>query len=445
MSKEKGFGALPSLPQRRVVVTGIGLVTPLGSDVPSTWQSLVGGGCGVRALTATDLEVGQTDAAAAAAALSQLPSKVAATVRRGEEDVPRRGRAGTRQVAPFVGYALRAAAEALADARWSPEDVEGRERTGVAIGGGIGCVSDITDAATYVRDQKLRRLSPFFIPSILINMAAGHVSIEHGFMGPNHATVTACASGAHSVGDAARMICQGDADVMLAGGSESCVDALSIAGFCRLKALSTQFNDRPELASRPFDRSRDGFVIGEGAGILVLEDYEHASRRGAKMYAEVRGYGMSGDAHHITQPSADGRGAVLAMMRALKKSGLQLGDIGYINAHATSTPIGDDIEARAIHQVFRQDADPGTLWVSSTKGATGHLLGAAGAVEAAITVLALHHGMLPPTLNLEAPDGNFEACFSLLKASRPASIRAALTNSFGFGGTNASLVFSEPP
>lgn len=299
------------------------------------------------------------------------------------------------------------------------------------------------EASQLICEKRLRRLSPFFIPRILINMASGHVSMKYGFQGPNHAAVTACATGAHSIGDAARMIQFGDSNVMVAGGTESSIDALSIAGFCRSRALTTKHNSMPLEASRPFDCDRDGFVIGEGSGVLVLEELEHAKERGAKIYAEIRGYGMSGDAYHITQPHNDGRGAVLAMTRALKQSGLHPNQVDYINAHATSTPLGDAVEAIAINTVFSEHATSGALAFSSTKGAIGHLLGAAGAVEAIFAILAVHHGIAPLTLNLNKPDPLFKDNFMPLTASKEMPVRAALSNSFGFGGTNASLLFTS--
>lgn len=430
----------PLMPQRRVVVTGLGLVTPLGAGVQASWDHLIALKTGVQALSAESLRLKD------AGLLQQLPSRVAALVPRGSAPGDFDVEKWQKPAEPgFIAYAQCAAEEALSDANWHPQEVADLEQTGVAIGGGIGSINDILEASHLVNKQELRRLSPFFVPRILINMAAGHVSIRHGFKGPNHAVVTACASGAHSVGDAARMVKFGDADVMVAGGTESSIDPLSMAGFCRARALSTKFNDDPAIASRPFDQARDGFVMGEGAGVVVLEELQHALDRGAKIYAEVRGYGMSGDAHHITQPSHEGRGAYLAMSRALEQAGLQPGDVDYINAHATSTPLGDVVEARAIRDVFKDHAQSGRLAFSSTKGATGHLLGAAGAVEAIFSVLALHHGVAPPTLNLEHPDAIFDDHFSPLSAPKPMDIRAVLTNSFGFGGTNAALVFTAPP
>eukprot|EP00850_Spirogloea_muscicola_P016284 SM000131S26714 [mRNA] locus=s131:149850:153601:- [translate_table: standard] len=449
----------PSRPPRRVVVTGLGLVTPLGCGTATCWDRLLDLGCGVGPLRAEDLQLPCTasDASAMAARsaaaedlLQQLPSRVAAFV-------PRGGGAGRfnedrwsspqerKRIPRFVAYALCAASEALLDARWQPTQAANQECTGVAIGGGMGSTSNFMDATKLLLDQKFRKLSPFFIPSILVNMAAGHVSIAHGLKGPNHTAATACTTGAHAIGDAGRIIRHGDADVMVAGGTEACIDALSVAGFSRLKALSTKYNETPSIASRPFDQGRDGFVIGEGAGVVVLEEYEHARQRGASMYAEIRGYGMSGDAHHMTQPPADGHGAVLAMRRSIAQSGMLATDIGYLNAHATSTPTGDAVEVRAIREVFGEHALSGALQLSSTKGATGHLLGAAGAVEAIFTILALHHATLPPTLNLIKPDNAFVGPFTPLIAATPHQARAALSNSFGFGGTNASLVFSLPP
>ncbi|KAG0590239.1 hypothetical protein KC19_1G083600 [Ceratodon purpureus] len=430
----------PLMPQRRVVVTGLGLVTPLGTGVQASWEQLIALKTGVQALSAESLRLKDPGL------LQQLPSRVAALVPRGSAPGDFDVEKWQKPAEPgFIAYAQCAAEEALTDANWHPEEVADLEQTGVAIGGGIGSIKDILEASHLINNQELRRLSPFFVPRILINMAAGHVSIRHGFKGPNHAVVTACASGAHSVGDAARMVKFGDADVMVAGGTESSIDPLSMAGFCRARALSTKFNNDPAISSRPFDQARDGFVMGEGAGVVVLEELQHALDRGAKIYAEVRGYGMSGDAHHITQPSQEGRGAYLAMSRALQQAGLRPDDVDYINAHATSTPLGDVVEARAIRDVFKDHAQSGHLAFSSTKGATGHLLGAAGAVEAIFSILALHHGVAPPTLNLEHPDPIFNDHFSPLTAPKPMDIRAVLTNSFGFGGTNAALVFTAPP
>ncbi|XP_072963845.1 3-oxoacyl-[acyl-carrier-protein] synthase, mitochondrial [Typha angustifolia] len=444
------FPPPPTSPSRRVVVTGLGMVTPLGCGVESTWLHLVEGRCGVRALAPGDLRMEGFDEAVVMHTYEQLASKVAAVVPCGKEEgefdeevwVQSKDH---KSIARFIAYALCATDEALRDANWLPTEDEKKERTGVSIGGGIGSISDILDASKMICEKRLRRLSPFFVPRILINMASGHVSIKYGFQGPNHAAVTACATGAHSIGDAARMIQFGDADVMVAGGTESSIDALSIAGFCRLRALTTKYNSLPDVSSRPFDCNRDGFVIGEGSGVMVLEAFDHAKERGAKIYAEVRGYGMSGDAYHITKPQYDGKGAILAMQRALDQSGVHPSQVDYVNAHATSTPLGDAIEANAIKSVFLDHATSGALAFSSTKGATGHLLGAAGSVEAIFTVLAIHHGIAPPTINLNRPDPVFEGAYTPLDAPKKMQIRAALSNSFGFGGTNASLLFSCPP
>ncbi|KAK4280637.1 hypothetical protein QN277_012236 [Acacia crassicarpa] len=442
------FGPPPIVSSRRVVVTGLGVVTPLGSGVKATWNNLLEGRSGIRALTLEDLKMNVFNKETQLKTFDQLTSKVAAVVPSGtnpgefNEEIWLNSKEH-RSIARFIAYALCAADEALKDSNWFPTEQKQKERTGASIGGGIGSIGDILDAAQMICEQRIRRLSPFFIPRILINMASGHVSMKYGFQGPNHASVTACATGAHSIGDALRMIQFGDADVMVAGGTEASIDALSIAGFCRSRALTTKYNSVPQEASRPFDSGRDGFVIGEGAGVLVLEEFEHAKSRGAKVYAEVRGYGMSGDAYHITQPSDDGRGAILAMTRALKQSGLHSSEVDYINAHATSTLLGDAIEAKAIKTIFSDHATSGALAFSSTKGAIGHLLGAAGAVEAIFSVLAVHHGIAPLTLNLTKPDPVFDNNFMPLASSKEMPIRAAMSNSFGFGGTNASLLFAS--
>ncbi|KAL2227773.1 3-oxoacyl-[acyl-carrier-protein] synthase, mitochondrial [Sesamum indicum] len=442
------FDPPPFLPPRRVVVTGLGMVTPLGCGVEVTWKRLIEGECGIRAVTIEDLKMNGFDRETQLHTFDQLTSKVAGIVPCGanpgefNEELWLNSK-DHKSTARFISYALCAADEALRDANYMPTTQDEKERTGVSIGAGTGSISDILDASKMICEKKLRRLSPFFIPRILINMASGHVSMKYGFQGPNHAAVTACATGAHSIGDAARMIQFGDVDVMVAGGTEASIDALSIAGFCRSRALTTKYNAVPEEASRPFDCARDGFVIGEGSGILVLEELEHAKKRGAKVYAEVRGYGMSGDAYHITQPHADGRGAVLAMTRALKQSGLNPNQVDYVNAHATSTPLGDAVEAKAIQSLFSDHAASGALAFSSTKGAIGHLLGAAGAVEALFSILAIHHGIAPLTLNLSKPDPVFSGNFMPLSASKKMTIKAALSNSFGFGGTNSSLLFAS--
>lgn len=435
------FGAPPAPPTRRVVVTGIGLVTPLGVGAGLVWDRLLAGETAVRALTEDDLPPAHR------AAYSSLPSKVVACVPR--QQLTSAPWAPTnidaRRDAPFILYALTAAAEALQDAQWSPTTVFDRQMTGVAIGAGMSSTMDIAEAGMLLASGSLRRLSPFFVPRALVNMASGAVSIAHGLQGPHHAASTACASGAHAIGDAFRLVQRGDAKVMVAGGTEACVDAVALAGFGRLRALSTQYNDRPTAASRPFDAGRDGFVLGEGAGVLVLEELRHAQDRGARIYAEIRGYGLSGDAHHITQPAPDGAGAQLAMTRAMASAGLSPEHVAYINAHATSTPIGDDIEQRAIASVFGSAVDK--VFVSSSKGAVGHLLGAAGAVEAAFSVLSLHSGWAPPNCNLESPEHG--SLPGLVAGGQAVRLRpgpwAVLKNSFGFGGVNASLVFGPSP
>ncbi|HEC14433.1 MAG TPA: beta-ketoacyl-[acyl-carrier-protein] synthase II, partial [Rhodospirillales bacterium] len=343
-----------------------------------------------------------------------------------------------RRMDAFIIYGLSAAVQAVQDAGWTPEDEESRIRTGVLIGSGIGGLPEIARGAITVENDKVRRLSPFFIPASLINLVSGHVSIRFGFKGPNHAVVTACSTGAHAIGDAARLIMWEDADVMVAGGTEAAVCRLGMAGFCQARALSTHFNDTPEKASRPWDDDRDGFVMGDGAGVVVLEELEHAKKRGARIYAEVIGYGMSGDAHHITAPAPDGDGAFRCMNAALKRAGLNPSDIDYVNAHGTSTPLGDAIELGAVKRVFGDAAR--NITMSSTKSAIGHLLGAAGAVEAVFSMLAIRDNVAPPTLNLDNPSEGFDLDLAPHQAKeRP--IRAALSNSFGFGGTNASLVF----
>ncbi|KAG6478261.1 3-oxoacyl-[acyl-carrier-protein] synthase, mitochondrial-like isoform X1 [Zingiber officinale] len=442
------FDPPPYASRRRVVVTGLGMITPLGCGIETTWRRLVEGQCGIRALSPADLRMDSFDEATMMHTYEQLTSKVAAIVPCGNgqgqfDEQPWLQSKDHRAISKFIAYALCSTDEALRDAGWLPAESGKKERTGVSIGGGIGSMPDILDAAQMICEKRLRRLSPFFIPKILINMASGHVSMKYGFQGPNHAAVTACATGAHSIGDATRMIQFGDADVMVAGGTESSIDALSIAGFCRSRALASKYNSLPQESSRPFDCDRDGFVIGEGCGVMVLEELNHAKERGAKIYAEVRGYGMSGDAYHITQPHNDGKGAILAMTRALEQSGLHPNQVDYINAHATSTPLGDAVEANAIKSVFLDHATSGALAFSSTKGATGHLLGAAGSVEAIFSVLAIHHGIAPPTLNLLKPDPLFDDKYIPLSAPKKMEIRAAISNSFGFGGTNASLLFAS--
>ena len=417
---------------RRVVVTGLGLVTPLGTGVEGAWKNLIEGRSGAGPITRFDA--------------SALPARIACEVRRKDED-PELGFDGDvamsprdqRRVDDFIRYGMVAAKQAIDDAGCAPEDEESLCRTGVMIGSGIGGLSGISDAAVEFKEKGLRRLSPFFIPGRLINLISGYVSIAHGFKGPNHAVVTACSTGAHAIGDAARLIALDDADVMVAGGAEAAVCELGVAGFCSAKALSTQYNDSPEKASRPWDKGRDGFVLGEGAGIVILEELEHAKRRGAPIYAEIVGYGLSGDAYHITAPSEDGDGAYRAMQAALKRAGIPLSEIGYVNAHGTSTPRGDVIELKAVKRLF--GADAANLSMSSTKSAIGHLLGAAGSVEAIFSILAMRDNILPPTLNLDDPDDDCEGIDLVPHQARERKVDAVLSNSFGFGGTNASLVF----
>jgi 3-oxoacyl-[acyl-carrier-protein] synthase II len=405
------------------------MVTPLGCGVEPTWSRILEGRSG--AVRVTDFEV------------SDLACKIACQIPRGD------GTDGTfnpddwmepkeqRKVDPFIVYAMAAATQALDDAGWKPTTYDDQCASGVLIGSGIGGIGGIYDASVTLLERGPRRVSPFFIPGRLINLAGGYVSIEHGLKGPNNAVVTACSTGSHAIGDAARLIALGDAEVMVAGGAESPINRLSIAGFAACRALSTNFNDDPTRASRPYDKDRDGFVMGEGAGVVVLEEYEHAKARGAKIYAEVIGYGLSGDAYHITSPSEDGDGAYRCMAAAIKRAGISPSDIDYINAHGTSTPLGDELELKAVERIVGNAA--ATLAMSSTKSAIGHLLGAAGAVEAIFCILAMRDGVVPPTLNLENP--SVETAIDLVPfAARKKEVDIALSNSFGFGGTNASLV-----
>jgi 3-oxoacyl-[acyl-carrier-protein] synthase II len=419
---------------RRVVVTGMGLVTPLGIGLERNWNRLIEGASGVSAIQSFDV--------------SDLPARIAAQVPRGDtasglfnadDWVPPKDQ---RKMDGFIVYALAAAAQAVEDADWMPQDEEGRERTGVMIGSGIGGLSGITEGALILRERGPRRLSPFFIPANLINLASGHLSIRYGFSGPNHAVVTACSTGAHAIGDAARLIMLDDADVMVCGGTEAAVCRLGVAGFAAARALSTGFNDDPPRASRPWDRRRDGFVMGEGSGILVLEELDHAKRRGARIYAEVVGYGMSGDAFHLTAPAEDGNGAFRSMRNALRRAGIAPECIDYINAHGTSTPLGDEVELGAVKRLFGRHAYE--LSMSSTKSAIGHLLGAAGSVEAIFSILALRDGVVPPTLNLDDPSPSCDIDL-VAKVAKKRRVNYVLSNSFGFGGTNASLVFTSPP
>ncbi|GHB17825.1 3-oxoacyl-[acyl-carrier-protein] synthase 2 [Pseudovibrio japonicus] len=417
---------------RRVVITGIGMVSPLGCGAEVSWQRILEGKSGAGRIENFETE--------------DLQTKIACQVPRGD------GTDGTfnpddfvapkeqRKVDPFIVYAIAAADQAIEDANWKPETEEEKCRTGTLIGSGIGGLQGIADTALLMEEKGPRRVSPFFIPGRLINLASGYVSIKHGLKGPNHSVVTACSTGAHAIGDAARLVAFGDADVMVAGGAEGTVCRIGIAGFNACKALSTGFNDEPEKASRPYDKGRDGFVMGEGAGVVVVEEYEHAKARGAKIYAEVVGYGLSGDAYHITAPASDGDGGYRCMEAALKRADISIADVDYVNAHGTSTPLGDEIELGAVERLAGDHA--GSLTMSSTKSATGHLLGAAGAVEAIFTALAIRDQVAPPTINLDNP--SVETAIDLVpNKAKKMEINYALSNSFGFGGTNASLVLKK--
>src|SRR5499425_220866 len=417
---------------RRVVVTGLGMVTPLGCGVDVTWQRLLAGRSGARRIDTFDV--------------SDIPAKIACTIPRGD------GSDGTynpdqwmepkeqRKVDHFIVYAMCAARQALEDAAWKPATDDDQAATGVLIGSGIGGIEGIAETAVVLKERGPRRVSPFFVPGRLINLAAGYVSIEFGLKGPNHAVVTACSTGAHAIGDAGRLIALGDADVMVAGGAESPVNRISMAGFSACRALSTAFNDTPEKASRPYDRDRDGFVMGEGAGAVVLEEYDHAQRRGARIYGELIGYGLSGDAYHITAPAEDGDGGYRAMQMAIKRADIAPSDIDYINAHGTSTPLGDEIELKAVERLVGNAA--GSIAMSSTKSSIGHLLGAAGAVEAIFCLLAMRDGVVPPTINLDNPSVG-TAIDLVPHTARKRPVEIVLSNSFGFGGTNASLIFRK--
>lgn len=414
---------------RRVVVTGLGMLNALGCGVEDNWRRILNSESGISAIERFDV--------------SDMPAKIAGQIStdgserafNAEDYVSTKDQ---RRMDDFIIYGVAAAQQAIDDSGWVAETDEQKWRTGVLIGSGIGGLPEISKGTMTVESGNVRRLSPFFIPASLINLVSGHVSIRGGFKGPNHAVVTACSTGAHAIGDAARIIMWDDADIMIAGGAEAAICRVGVAGFSQARALSTNFNDTPEKASRPWDADRDGFVMGEGAGVVVLEELEHAKKRGAKIYAEVIGYGMSGDAHHITAPAEDGDGAYRCMMAAMKRAGLNPSDIDYINAHGTSTPLGDEIELNAVKRAFGNAAND--LYMSSTKSAIGHLLGAAGAVEAIYSILAMRDGVAPPTLNLDNPS---EGCDLELVPHTPKerTIKAALSNSFGFGGTNASLVF----
>jgi 3-oxoacyl-[acyl-carrier-protein] synthase II len=418
---------------RRVVVTGLGMVSPLACGVEPSWSRLLAGQSGARRIEGFDV--------------SDLPCKIAMPVPRGGGDngsfnpdqwmEPKE----QRKIDDFIVYAVAAAAQALADAGWKPATYEEQIKTGVLIGSGIGGLGGIAETAIVLKEKGPRRVSPFFIPGRLINLSGGYVSIQHGLKGPNHSVVTACSTGTHAIGDAGRLVALEDAEVMVAGGAESAINRIGIAGFAACRALSTNFNDRPKQASRPYDKDRDGFVMGEGAGCVVLEAYEHAKARGAKIYAELVGYGMSGDAYHITAPQESGDGACRAMAAAIKRAGISAGDIDYINAHGTSTPLGDEIEIRAVERIAGNSGR--SLSMSSTKSAIGHLLGAAGAVEAIFSILAIRDQIVPPTLNLDHPSVATEIDLVPHKA-RKREVEFVLSNSFGFGGTNACLVFKRP-
>ena len=415
---------------RRVVVTGMGMLSPMGRGVETTWQGLIQGKSAITPVTKYDV--------------SESPAKIAGQIPRGTGEgqfdpdsvmTPKE----QRRVDPFILYGLCAGTDAMEDSGWKPETEEDHFRSGVMIGAGIGGLSAISDSAVVLKEQGPRRISPFFIPSCLINLISGQLSIKYGLYGPNHSCVTACATGTHAIGDAARLIMWGDADVMVAGGAEAAVHPLAMAGFAQAKALSTHYNDTPEKASRPWDKGHDGFVMGEGAGVVVLEEYDHAKKRGAKIYGEIAGYGLSGDGYHVTAPAPDSRGSKHAMRMALKNGGMNVEDVGYINAHGTSTPAGDILEVNAVKDVFGPYATKVSM--SSTKSSIGHLLGAAGAVEAIFCLKALQEGIMPPTLNLEDPIEGAEDMDLVALKAKERKLTAVMSNSFGFGGTNASVIF----
>jgi len=414
---------------RRVVVTGLGLVTPLGGDVETSWKNILASKSGAGRITSFDAE--------------DYACKIACEVKPPEHEYgfdpnKRVDHKVQRQVDPFIILGIDAAGQAIEDAGLTEMSEEERFRAGVSIGSGIGGLPGIEKESLVLAEKGPRRVSPHFVHGRLINLISGQVSIKYGLMGPNHAVVTACSTGAHSIGDAARMIAMDDADVMLAGGAESAICPIGIAGFAQARALSTNFNDTPERASRPYDVDRDGFVMGEGAGVVVLEEYEHAKKRGAKIYAEVVGYGLSGDAYHVTAPHPEGSGAYRAMQMAMRKSGLELADIDYVNAHGTSTPLGDELELGAVRRLFGNAI--GKMSMSSTKSAIGHLLGGAGAVESIFCILALRDQIVPPTLNLDNPSEGCVGVDLVPHVAKERPVKAVLNNSFGFGGTNASLV-----
>jgi 3-oxoacyl-[acyl-carrier-protein] synthase II len=422
---------------RRIVVTGMGVVSPLGCGVSRVWDKLIRGVSGIDVITRFEV----SDLACRVAGVVPESTEPGATKNGSLNIDDFQDPKEQRKVGRFISLGIAAAEEALEDAGWHPADESSLERTGVLMGAGIGGLTNIEENAILLHEKGPRRVSPFFITSALINLTSGHVAIRHGFKGPNHSVVTACATGSHAIGDAARLIQYGDADVMVAGGSEATVSRLGIAGFAAMRALSTQYNDSPTEASRPWDSGRDGFVMGEGAGALVLEELEHAKKRGAKIYAELVGYGLSGDAYHITAPAEDGDGGYRAMKMAVNRAQLNASDIGYINAHGTSTPLGDMIEVKAIRRLVGDHVK--NVSISSTKSAIGHLLGAAGTVEAIFSIQAMREGIMPPTLNLHNPSEGCEGLDLIPLKAKEKHFDYALSNSFGFGGTNACLIFKR--
>ena len=416
---------------RRVVVTGMGIVSPFGLGIDHNWHQLIAGKSAIRSIDTFDV--------------TDLPSQIAGLVPKGaykdnkfdiDEWVCRKDQ---KKIGPFIAYGLAAATQALQDAQWLPEKEEDCLRTGVMVGSGIGGLQTIYDGSLILHEKGYKKLSPYFIPACLINMTSGHISMKYNLKGPNHSAVTACSTGAHAIGDAFRMIMFGDADVMVAGGTEAAVSRIGIGGFSACRALSTSFNHMPSKASRPWDKQRDGFVMSDGAGVLILEEYEHAKKRNARIHAEIIGYGLSSDAYHITSPSPDGNGALRAMQNALKNAHITADHIDYVNAHGTSTPLGDAIEFKAIQTLFGHKDD---FAMSSTKSSTGHLLGAAGGVESIFSILSLKHNILPPTINLDEPSEEFNLNLVAHKAQEK-NVSTVLSNSFGFGGTNASLIFKK--
>lgn len=423
---------------RRVVVTGLGLVTPLGKNVSQTWSNLIKGKSGIRVVQQCDVSDLACKIAGEVKTVQGMVAPIDDTYLNLDDFIVPKDQS---KIGRYGLLGIAAADEALKDAGWFPDTDYDRERTGVMIASGIGGLEGIYQTSVTLLEKGPRRVSPFFIPSCLINLTSGNISIKYGLKGPNHAVVTACSSGAHALGDAARIIQYGDADIMVAGGTEATVCRIGIAGFASARALSTQYNDRPEEASRPWDQGRDGFVMGEGAGVVILEELEHAKKRGAKIYGEWVGYGMSGDAYHMTAPSEDGNGAFRSMQMAVHRAGINPQEIGYINAHGTSTPLGDMVELKAVKRLFGENT--ASISMSSTKSAIGHLLGAAGGVEAIFSILAMRDNVLPPTLNLYTPDPECGDMDLVPLKAREKKVNYVLSNSFGFGGTNASLVFKR--